>query len=116
MVAYLDKDIAFYPTDHCGVLRVLDSDIDPYFVALALEEVGKHYGFSRSYRASTERIAAVQLPIPPKDIQDIVVSECKQIDEEYNTSRVSIETYRKKIAEIFDRLEVVSRQNGGGVI
>ena len=114
MVAYLDKDIAFYPTDHCGVIRVLDSDIDPYFVALALEEVGKHYGFSRSYRASTERIAAVQLPIPPKDIQDIVVSECKQIDEEYNTSRMSIETYREKIAEIFDRLEVVSRRNGGG--
>lgn len=113
MVAYLDKEISFYPTDHCGVLRVLDSEIDPYFVALALEEVGKHYGFSRSYRASTERIAAVQLPIPPKSVQDIIVAECKKIDEEYNTSRMSIETYRQKIAEIFDRLEVVSKQVGG---
>lgn len=112
MVAYLDKEISFYPTDHCGVLRVLDSEIDPYFVALALEEIGKHYGFSRSYRASTERIAAVQLPIPPKSVQDIIVEECKKNDEEYNTSRMSIETYRQKIAEIFDRLEVVSKQVG----
>ena len=60
MVAYLNKDIAFYPTDHCGVLRVLDPEIDSYYVALALEEVGKHYGFTRAYRASTERISAVQ--------------------------------------------------------
>lgn len=116
MVSYLDKDISFYPTDHCGVLRVLDSNIDPYFVALTLEEVGRHYGFSRSYRASTERIAAVQLPIPPKGIQDIVVSECRLIDEEYNTSRMSIEAYREKIAEIFDRLEIVSKQNGGVIM
>lgn len=114
MVAYLNKDIAFYPTDHCGVLRVLDPEIDSYYVALALEEVGKHYGFTRAYRASTERISAVQLPIPPKDIQDIIVSECRKIDEEYNTSRMSIDTYRQKIAEVFDRLEVVSANRGGG--
>ena len=116
MVAYLNKDIAFYPTDHCGVLRVLDSEIDSYYVALALEEVGKHYGFTRAYRASTERISAVQLPFPPKDIQDIIVSECRIIDEEYNTSRMSIDTYRQKIAEVFDRLEVVSMNRGRVII
>ena len=114
MVTYINKDIEFYPTDHCGVLRVLDPEIEPYYIALALEEVGKHYGFSRSFRASTERISAVQLPLPPKVIQDQLVSECRAIDEEYNTSRMSIVTYKQKIAEIFDRLEVVSKENGGG--
>ena len=44
---------------------------------------------------------------------DEIVKECKKIDEEYNTSRMSIETYRQKIAEIFDRLEIVSRNRGG---
>ena len=116
MVAFIDKDIAFYPTDHCGVLRVLDSEIDSYYVALALEEVGKQYGFSRSNRASTERLSAVQLPLPPKTIQDVIVTECKQIDEEYNNSRMSIEIYRQRIAEVFDRMEVVSKQIGGGKI
>lgn len=114
MVSYIEKDKPFFPTDHCGILRVLDSQIEPYYVSLVLEEIGLYYGFSRSYRASTERIASVQIPIPPSSIQKRIVKECKKIDEEYNTSRMSIETYRQKIAEIFDRLEVVSRNLGGG--
>lgn len=113
MVSYIEKDKPFFPTDHCGILRVLDSQIEPYYVSLVLEEIGLYYGFSRSYRASTERIASVQIPIPPSSIQKRIVKECKKIDEEYNTSRMSIETYRQKIAEIFDRLEVVSRNLGG---
>ena len=114
MVSYIEKEKPFFPTDHCGILRVLDSHIEPYYVSLVLEEIGLYYGFSRSYRASTERIASVQIPIPPSSIQKRIVKECKKIDEEYNTSRMSIETYRQKIAEIFDRLEVVSRNLGGG--
>lgn len=113
MVSYIEKDKPFFPTDHCGILRVLDSQIEPYYVSLVLEEIGLYYGFSRSYRASTERIASVQIPIPPSSIQKRIVKECKKIDEEYNTSRMSIETYRQKIAEIFDRLEIVSRNLGG---
>ncbi|MBR1668713.1 MAG: N-6 DNA methylase [Bacteroidaceae bacterium] len=114
MVSYIEKDTPFFPTDHCGVLRVLDSEIEPYYISLVLESVGYHYGFSRSYRASTERIAAVQIPMPPLTIQKRIVKECEAIDKEYNNSRMSIETYRQKIAEIFDRVEVVSKQMGGG--
>ena len=54
----------------------------------------------------------VRIPLPPSSIQKLIVSECKKIDEEYNTSRMSIDTYRQKIAEIFDRLEVVSSNVG----
>lgn len=113
MVSYVEKDKPFFPTDHCGVLRVLGSEIEPYYISLVLESVGYHYGFSRSYRASTERIAAVQIPMPPVTIQKRIVDECEAIDKEYNNSRMSIETYRQKIAEIFDSLEVVSKQMGG---
>ena len=116
MVGYLKKGIKFYPTDHCGVLRILTIDIIPYYVALALEIVGEKYGFSRSFRASTERIEAVQIPFPPLSIQQQIVKECEAIDEEYNTSRMTIETYRNKISDIFDRLEVVTKSNRGGVI
>lgn len=96
MVSYISKGIEFYPTDHCGVLRILDKNIEPYYIALALEIVGSAYGFSRTYRASTERVSTVQIPLPPKKVQDILVNKCKKIDEEYNSSRMSIETYRKK--------------------
>lgn len=113
MVEFVEKDNPFFPTDHCGVLRVLDSKIEPYYVSLVLETIGNYHGFSRSYRASTERIAAVQIPLPPHSIQKKIVNECKKIDDEYNTSRMSIEAYRQKIAEIFERLEVVSSNRGG---
>ena len=59
-------------------------------------------------------IESLKIPLPPIKVQEEIITECDKIDEEYNTSRMSIETYRQKIAEIFNRLEVVSRQNGGG--
>ena len=59
-------------------------------------------------------IESLMIPIPPIQIQETIVKECEAIDKEYNNSRMSIETYRQKIAEIFERLEVVSKQMGGG--
>jgi len=61
-------------------------------------------------------IESLKIPLPPIKIQKEIITECDKIDEEYNTSRMSIETYREKIAEIFDRLEVVSMQNGGVIL
>lgn len=106
MVSYIDKNKAFYPTDHCGIIRVIDQHINPYYVALELEEIGKYYGFSRTFRASTERIAAVQIPLPPLDVQQQIVKECREIDKEYNNNRMSIEKYRHKIDDIFGKLEI----------
>ncbi len=54
----------------------------------------------------------VKIPLPPSDIQQKIVSECEKVDEEYNNSRMSIEEYKKKIAEVFERLEVVSKMGG----
>ena len=116
MVSYIEKGKEFYPTDHCGVLQIMSNDIEPYYIALVLEIVGFSYGFSRSYRASTERIASVQLPIPPLNIQNKIVKECKAIDEEYNTSRMTVEEYRTKICDIFDNLQIVKKSKWGGVI
>lgn len=59
-------------------------------------------------------IESLIIPIPPISIQKTIVKECEAIDKEYNSSRMRIETYRQKIAEIFDRLEVVSMNRGGG--
>ena len=112
------KDNPFYPTDHCGVIRVNSSDIEPYYLSMILEIVGKTYSFSRINRVSIERIKGVQIPLPAIDIQQQIVSECEKIDEEYNTSRMTIEEYKKKIAEVFENLEVIvkSTKKKGGVI
>lgn len=114
MVGFIPKDKPFYPTDHCGVIQILSGDIESYYLSMILETVGFLYGFSRTYRASTERIASVQIPIPPIDVQKKIVKECRKVDDEYNTSRMTIDTYRQKIKDIFIKLDVV--KNSGGVI
>ena len=68
---------------------------------------------SDKYERPFKYLKNTQIPIPPLHIQQTIITECDKIDDEYNTSRMSIETYRQKIAEIFDRLEVVSRNLGG---
>lgn len=111
MTAFLEKDIKFYPTDHCGIIRVKDSGISPYYLYMILDIIGKQYGFSRSYRAATERVASVRIPLPPKDVQKDVVKAGKKVFEEFHTSRMSIEEYRNKILKImynYKILEVIS--------
>lgn len=114
MVNYIRKETPFFPTDHCGVIRVLDANILPYYISMALELVGKSYGFSRTFRASTDRVSGVQIPLPPLSIQKQIVAECEKVDEEYNTSRMTVETYRQKIADLFERLEIVNKSKMGG--
>ncbi len=52
------------------------------------------------------------IPLPPIQIQQQVIAECAKIDEEYNTTRMTIESYRKKIEELFNELDIIS--SGGG--
>ncbi len=42
-------------------------------------------------------LSPLQIPLPPSDIQQKIVSECEKVDEKYNSSRMSIEEYKKKI-------------------
>ncbi len=49
----------------------------------------------------------VKIPLPPLSIQKEVVAECEKVDEEYNTSRMTIEEYRSKIAFVFNRMKVI---------
>lgn len=102
MVSFIYKNHPFYPTDHCGVIRVKGNKVLPYYVALALEKVGLKYGFSRTYRASTERIANVTIPLPPIDIQQKIVEECEAEDRVYNdaVNRLKeIDGIKKRIIE-----------------
>ena len=55
-------------------------------------------------------IADIQIPQVSQEIMQQIVTECQKVDDEYNTSRMSIEDYRKKIAQVFENLQVI----GGG--
>lgn len=54
----------FHPTDHCGVLRVVSSDIDPNYLYYTLRATRNRHGFDRTYRANLANITRVSVDIP----------------------------------------------------
>ena len=58
MVNFVDAKIPFYPTDHCGYIRVKNEKINSEYFSMVLEKEGIMVGFDRTNRASIERISA----------------------------------------------------------
>lgn len=79
MVNYVPSDSAFCPTDHCGVLKVVSDDFNPHFVKFVLQKEGKKMGFSRSYRASLDRIESMSIPKLPISIQNEFISKVEEL-------------------------------------
>ena len=98
MVNLLPAGMPFYPTDHCGVLRIKTDEIIPKYMALALEYEGKLQKFSRNNRASSQRIRNVTLQIP-KDIK-----KQQRVVDKVTKYEMQILEMRGKIAEINDDL------------
>ena len=71
MVNYIEKNLPFAPTDHCGIIRVLDeTEILPKYLTYPLLKAGEQERFSRANRASTERVRALTITVP--DIDTII--------------------------------------------
>lgn len=80
MVKYMPEQMPFYPTDHCGVLRVLSSNISTRYLAWVLEMAGKEKQFSRQLRASIDRIAGITVQLPSIDRQKEIVRLVEQLE------------------------------------
>lgn len=59
-------------------------------------------------------IENLKIPVPPIKVQEKIISECDDIDQQFNTSRMTIATYREKIQNIFNELEIVKKSKLGG--
>ena len=57
-------------------------------------------------------IKLLQIPNVDEKLQRQIVEECEKIDEEYNTSRMSIEEYKRKIEEIMNKTNGVEKVLG----
>lgn len=105
MVNILPANKPFYPTDHCGVLRIKTDDIMPKYMALALQVEGEFERFSRSNRASTQRIANLIIQIPSVADQQKIVDEIKTIDQKIADEQAIIteqdEKVKSKFVEMF---------------
>ena len=104
MVNTLDKNIPFYPTDHCGVLRLKDNTkLLENYVAYALKKQGTEYGFSRSKRASIDRIETIKIPVPDIEEQKKIVAKVLPLEAEIAKLQKEIEEIPAKKQAILDK-------------
>lgn len=80
MVGFMPKNTPFYPTDHCGVLSVKEDKGRAKIVQFALENEGAKFGFSRTLRASIERVEGLKIPLPPLKEQEKISSCIEKLE------------------------------------
>lgn len=110
MVNLIPADVPFYPTDHCGVLRVKTDDIIPKYLAVALEVEGTFEKFSRSNRASVQRIKSLTIQIPEdKEKQQAIVDAVNDLDSQIKDLNATVSslyiTAQNKFHEMFGYLK-----------
>ena len=103
MVNFLPANKPFYPTDHCGILRVTGDEILAKYLVWLLNKEGITFGFSRVLRASIDRIKGLNVNVPPLPEQQKFVTETEKFE-----SRIL--EYQKIIASIAMRKTDIIKQ------
>lgn len=96
MTSYMPEGEAFYPTDHCGVLRCKTPDVNPRYLVHILEVEGKKMGFSRSYRASIDRVQGITFSVPGIATQNAAMKEVSNLEEEIKNAERKLEELSEK--------------------
>ncbi|MBQ9455407.1 MAG: N-6 DNA methylase, partial [Thermoguttaceae bacterium] len=112
-VAYIDSDTNYYAGGFMGIIRISTTNcIAKYLYYVLNTTIIKNILSGESSGSNinnlSNRIGTVKIPVPNIEIQKQIVAECEKIDDEYNTTRMSIENYRKKIEELFQKLDIIS--------
>ena len=105
-VNYIPAEREFYPTDHCGVLRVLTDDIHPRCLAWALGNVGKERGFTRTLRASIDRVKRLKIQLPSIDKQREVAEKVFELESLIAAAKsmlTELDTKRKSVLDEYLR-------------
>lgn len=100
MTGYVPADSKFYPTDHCGVLRCRTDEVNPRYLVHLLDKAGRGIGFSRTYRASTERVKSISILVPERDKQDKVVEEVNALQRKINEGKVRLRQLEEKTSGV----------------
>lgn len=103
--------------EHVFLLRSGNDTVQHYTFQILYSPIGQallksYISGSAQGGLNSTNLKQIKIPIPPIDIQNQIIAECEKIDEEYNTTRMSIESYRKKIENLFNELEIISTRGG----
>lgn len=100
MVNFVSNGNPFYPTDHCGVLRVITDKVNPRYMARILEKEGKRLNFSRNYRASIDRIEGISFEVPPIKEQNKVIDKVLKLETQIKTLENSLLDIQKQKSDV----------------
>jgi len=103
MVNVIPANTPFYPTDHCGILRIKTDDILPKYMAHLLKVEGEKAGFKRSYRASIDRIESLSVHVAPVDEQKKAIKEIETYEAEISKAKVVMSTCTEQKKKILDK-------------
>lgn len=102
MVNVIPANKPFYPTDHCGVMRIKTDNILPKYMAHLLEVAGQEVGFKRSYRASIDRIESLSVRVAPIEDQRKALSEIEVYEQKINEAELIINSCENRKRLILD--------------
>ena len=91
MVNVIPAGQKFYPTDHCGVLRIKNGQLEEKYVAWVLGKEGKSAGFRREYRASIDRIGSLSIRLPPISEQKKIVAKVSVLEQKISAAKSVID-------------------------
>lgn len=103
MVNTIPANVPFYPTDHCGVLRIKTDDVLPKYMAYLLQKEGERVGFSRTYRASIDRIEGLSVNVAPIEMQRQAVAQVEQYEAESRKAQAVMDGCAARKKAILDK-------------
>ena len=103
MVNFMPQNTPFYPTDHCGFLRVRSNKINTKILGFALEQAGSNKGFCRALRASIDRVKSLQIPLPPLKEQEQIVKIIDSIEERKQSLQTMLPDIESKMQDILQK-------------
>ena len=103
MVNFIPKEKPFYPTDHCGVVRIKQDVLHGRYLAWALNNAGIEFRFSRANRASTERIKGMVIKAPSFEEQNKFALEVEKLEKNISEAQKVINGAKEKKEEILKK-------------
>jgi len=103
MVNTIPANTPFFPTDHCGVLRIKTNDVLPKYMAYLLQKEGERVGFNRSYRASIDRIEGLTVEVAPIEEQRKAVAQVEQYESEIRKAQAIMDGCAARKKAILDK-------------
>lgn len=104
MTNIIPANIPFYPTDHCGVIKILKAQfMQEKYLAFALNNEGKQFGFSRTKRASIDRVSGITIPVPSFSEQQKIVAQIEELEKQIAEAQTIIDNSKQQKQEILDK-------------